>query len=89
MASQNRRLDFEAEGGMDDFLRPAETNQLVVMQRSRQEVEVDTEEHVQEQTEDLFRSFVHQRFRNDNSHHNYENIPTTPVLVNLPIFRDK
>lgn len=48
------------------------------------EITPDTEENVENETEELFQNFVYQRHRNENSQQNYSNIPVVPELVNFP-----
>lgn len=48
------------------------------------EIHPDSEENVREETEDLFRNFVYQRYRNENIQQQYDSTPVDPELLNLP-----
>jgi hypothetical protein len=77
--------DFEEK---DDFLKPS-PSQLVLTPQPPEEIQPDSEENVQEQTEDLFRNFVYQTYRNETSHQPYNSTPVSPELVNLPRIPDR
>ncbi|XP_076445134.1 bcl-2 homologous antagonist/killer-like [Babylonia areolata] len=71
----------------DSFLKPS-PSQVMLTPRPPDEISPDSEENVKEQTEDVFRNFVYQRYRNDNIQQPYENTPVDPEITNLPRIPD-
>ncbi|XP_076466802.1 bcl-2 homologous antagonist/killer-like [Babylonia areolata] len=82
MASWNGSSDSDREPA-DEFMK-APVNQVQLLPRPPEDLRPDTEENVQQQTEDVFRNFVYQQYRNDNIRQSYNNNPVDPELVNLP-----
>ena len=79
----------ESEGDeKDDFMKPS-PSQMLLTPRPPDEICPDSEENVKEQTEDLFRNFVYQRYRNDIIQQSYNNNPVDPELVSLPRIPDR
>ena len=87
MASWNGTSESDGEE-KDDFMKPS-PSQMLLAPLPPGEICPDSEENVQDQTEDLFRNFVYQRYRNDNIQQNYDNNPVDPELVNLPRIPDR
>ena len=87
MASWNGSSGTNGED-RDDFMKPS-PSQMQLVPRPPEEICPDSEENVKEQTEDVFRNFVYQRYRNDNIQQSYDNDPVEPDLINLPSNPDR
>ncbi|KAL8582511.1 hypothetical protein ACOMHN_065490 [Nucella lapillus] len=88
MASWDGSSESQNDGEeKDSFMRPS-PSQILLTPRPPEEICPDSEEHVKEETEDLFRNFVYQRYRNDNIQQSYDNNPVNPEIVSLPRIPD-
>ncbi|KAL8599282.1 hypothetical protein ACOMHN_007997 [Nucella lapillus] len=86
MASWDGGSDSGGEEG-DGFLRPSQS-QLRLVPQPPLPLQPDTEQHVQEQTEDVFRNFVYQQYRTEHIRQAYDNHRVDPALVSLPRIPD-
>lgn len=86
MATWDGSVESDGEEN-DAFMKPS-PSQLQLTPKPPEEICPDTEENVMEQTEDLFRNFVYQRYRTENIRCTYDNTPVDPELLNFPRIPD-
>ncbi|XP_041354312.1 bcl-2 homologous antagonist/killer-like [Gigantopelta aegis] len=67
-------------GSEDDFIRPPRSPRLMIPHPPEQ-LHPDTEQNVAEQTEDIFKNFFYQRYRQEQIRQPYDATPRVPELL--------
>ena len=66
----------------DDFVRPPRSPHLMIP-HPPENIHPDTEEHVAEQTKDIFQNFFYQRYRQEQIRQPYDATPIVPELLEI------
>jgi hypothetical protein len=74
--------NFPGDRGSD--MTPPRTPKLVLKDKDSSPLPPDTEDHVAEQTEGVFVTFVHQMFNHDRCEQEADDTPNVPELTQYP-----